>query len=662
MKTTLGGDRLGSGNKQQISMRNYERSTHDMSYVWRSTMASGTLVPFLSELALPGDTFDIDLNVNIMTHPTIGPLFGSFKAQLDVFQVPIRLYNGMLHMNRLGIGLNMSQVRLPQIRLKADGNPIKNIGDNQQINSSCILSYLNIRGLGTSTIKNGAPQTVIREFNAVPLLAYWDIYKNYYANKQEEIGYVIHNAREDVTNEMLSNMCYNTLGSVAISATPEAVQLGAESQLSVVFSGSAEPATTGMTINIDGNVYDIDEIFTFKEWLPDSETLQLTQPNFDWIGMSGMWKDLTWDGTMINPNANVVNLQEFLLTDIDDMRQQILNNTGNSIPITIDENSNAPYNYVCHEGTEETGNLYQKAYSKLSTQEGLGIKTYQSDLFNNWVSTEWIDGTNGINEITSIDTTGGSFNIDTLNLANKVYNMLNRIAISGGTYDDWLDAVYTHERAKSVENPIYMGGLIRELAFEEVVSNATSGDQPLGTLAGRGQMTGKRKGGKIRVAVNEPSYIIGIVSLTPRLDYSQGNKWDMNLKSINDLHKPALDEIGFQELITDQMSWFDTKINTVDESLTFKSAGKQPAWLNYMTNVNQVRGNFAEKDQQMWMTLNRKYEQDEDGIVDLTTYIDPAKYNHIFADTSLDAQNFWTQISCDITARRKMSAKLIPNL
>jgi hypothetical protein len=67
--------------------------------------------------------------------------------------------------------------------------------------------------------------------------------------------------------------------------------------------------------------------------------------------------------------------------------------------------------------------------------------------------------------------------------------MLNRIAVSGGTYDDWLDAVYTHERARSVENPVYQGSLIRELSFEEVVSQADVTDQqgnqqPLGTLAG----------------------------------------------------------------------------------------------------------------------------------------------------------------------------------
>jgi hypothetical protein len=174
-------------------------------------------------------------------------------------------------------------------------------------------------------------------------------------------------------------------------------------------------------------------------------------------------------------------------------------------------------------------------------------------------------------------------------------------------------------------------------------------------------MTGKKKGGNIRVKVDEPSYIMGIISLTPRVDYSQGNKWDVNLKTMDDFHKPALDEIGWQSLITEQMAWFDTNI-TNDHELKFKSAGKQPAWINYMTNVNQVRGNFAVELEQMWMTLNRRYENDNGNIKDLTTYIDPSKYNHIFASPALDAQCFWVQISNDITARRKMSAKVIPNL
>merc|ERR1712007_165026 len=135
------------------------------------------------------------------------------------------------------------------------------------------------------------------------------------------------------------------------------------------------------------------------------------------------------------------------------MRMDILEAVRDTTAFEINRNSASPYGLgLGFEGN--TGSTLSAGTAKffaLASQEGLGIKTYQSDLFNNWISTEWIDGSNGINEVTAVSTAGNEFTIDALNLANKVYNMLNRIAISGGSYDDWLDAVYTHERAKSCE-------------------------------------------------------------------------------------------------------------------------------------------------------------------------------------------------------------------
>lgn len=183
MKTNIGGNRLGSGNKQEVSLRNYERSTHDLSYAWRSTIAPGTLVPFLSKVALPGDSWDIDLNCEIMTLPTIGPLFGSFKVQLDVFQVPIRLYNAALHMNKIGIGMEMDKVYLPRTGIRVlnpnheDYNHLT-IDNNSQVNSSSLTKYLGISGIGKITQAEGAAERIVtRSFNAVPVLAYWEIYK-----------------------------------------------------------------------------------------------------------------------------------------------------------------------------------------------------------------------------------------------------------------------------------------------------------------------------------------------------------------------------------------------------------------------------------------------------------------------------------------------------
>lgn len=664
---TLGGNRLGSGNRNKLYMRNFERSTHDIGYLWKSTMAAGTLVPFMSKLALPGDTFDINLDADVLTHPTVGPLFGSYKLQLDVFQIPIRLYQGKLHMNMLGIGMDMSNVHLPQIAIK--GLPVTGVNDpdNEQINPSCIFAYLGIRGAGTHATNPGG--TVTRNFNAVPYLGYWDIYKNYYANKQEEIGAVIH--KQFVEG-------FVTEGTITTGGVTETIPLDSLTNVTVQIKKISFMQITGLTAT-----YPIENVIMDQLTYADDGTAIVSTYSVAYYFKDWVFNGTVWIGT--NPSSNVQanspydfqnlriisvdlpsvdvepGISTFPLENIDNMRKLVLQHFTDDALI-INSGNEAPYKYPFETKSDQTRIAQQ--YS----QEGLALKTYNSDLFNNWISTEWIDGPDGISAVTAIDTSGGSFTIDELNLSKKIYDMLNRIALSGGSYDDWLDAVYTHERQRSSENPMYLGGLIKNIVFQEVVSMSESTpDKPLGSLAGRGKIGSKNKGGHVIAKVDEPSYIMGIVSITPNVDYSQGNDWDMNLKTLNDLHKPNLDEIGFQDLVTDQMAWFDTQVDTSGVPV-FKSAGKQPAWINYMTSVNVVRGNFADPKQQMYMTLNRRYGWNWDGtakktsIKDLTTYIDPTKFNHIFANTKRDAQNFWAQIAVNITARRKMSAKVIPNL
>ena len=108
--------------------------------------------------------------------------------------------------------------------------------------------------------------------------------------------------------------------------------------------------------------------------------------------------------------------------------------------------------------------------------------------------------------------------MDALNLAQKVYNMLNRIAISGGTYRDWLETVYTTgQYIERPETPIFEGGMTQYIEFDEVVSQSATEEEPLGTLAGRGINAGKQKGGKIKVRATEPGYIMCITSITPRI-------------------------------------------------------------------------------------------------------------------------------------------------
>ena len=191
--------------------------------------------------------------------------------------------------------------------------------------------------------------------------------------------------------------------------------------------------------------------------------------------------------------------------------------------------------------------------------------------------------------------------------------------------------------------------------FEAVVSNSASSasgiEEPLGSLAGRGY-NGQKKGGKIKIKINEPCYIMGIASITPLVDYSQGNDWDNWLETMDDLHKPQLDGIGYQDLMQNKMHGL---------AKTNLAIGKQPAWLDYMTNFNKTFADFAAGQEESYMVLNRIYNVDTNGaITNATTYINPKDYTYIFATNTETNRDFWVQIGCGVTARRVMSAAQIP--
>jgi len=660
MKKTLGGDRVGSGAKMNVDLHGYGSSTHDLSTTIATTMTIGTYIPIHHSLVMAGDEREIDLDALLMTHPTEGPLFGSFKLQIDVFRADIRLYIAKLHMNLVQTGLDMSQIKMPLIYMEADKINWANNPSNQQINPSCIFRYLHMSGLGDTT-DSSKPG---RYFNAVPYLMYWDVYKEYVANKQEKRGVVIHNG---TSGAQILDVKGGQSGNVPRSIYEYASgRAGADSrifsnyEIVVAYNGNVAPRAQDVTLYTagykdKGNIF---EIFQNVANTPpsggSSGFLKGTSPRPDWIGSTVNWWMLGQNPEYLTPK-----LVDFGLEAIDDMKMNILSAIKSTTPYIINKDSDAPYGLPLRQNTAGW-------WSKLSPQEGLGIKTYQSDLFNNWLHTETIDGANGVNARSAIQTDEeGKFTIDNFIIKEKLYNYLNRIAVAGATVEDMMQVTYDVKSRTRSEIPTYEGGYSDELIFERVTSNTGTAEQPLGTIAGKGGLSGRVKGGKIRIHNDDTqhAYYMVFASLTPRLKYSQGNGWGTNLKTYEDIFKPAFNEIGFQDLITDQMAYFDTK-TTNGGQLTTKTAGKQPAWINYQTEIDRVFGNFAEQNSEGWMVLDRNYSwlETEQRIKDVTTYIDPSKYNGIFAYNALDAQNIWAQFSVKDIAKRKMSANQIPRM
>ncbi len=654
MEVTIGGNRLGSGNKMQTELNHYQRSTHNLSKKFASSMCPGTLVPCYVNIGLPGDEWEIDINTLVRTLPTNGPLFGSFKLQVDCFMTPMRLYQGILHNNAVNIGLKMNQVYFPTYEINSSKNNNINPNADSVVAYSALVRYLGVSG-NKVVDQNYLTDTVQRQFNAIPMLAYYDIYKNYYANKQQGIGVVI--GANPITNNI--TMCYYTPDYGPEELIWDKGQTKtftiAEIRQKFHFIGSQFPQA--LKIKIGPNEYSAYELIELG-WAKFEMDIHGQGFYLYWLNTSMVGQEMMWENNTKNIEDKI-ELISFELENIDKMRQYCLskNKLGDK-PNMYEFFQN--FGYI---------NPYHTIYLKdnnTHTMNGLAIKTYQSDIFNNWLNAEWIEGENSIQALTSIDTSSGEFNIDTLNLAQKLYNLFNRIAVSGGTYNDWRDAVYTDGK-RLIESPIYCGGLSAEIGFEEVVGTAQTDSagsvNHIGQLAGKGTQV-NQKGGKLQIKCDEPCVVMAIASITPRLMYSNGNKWfNTELKTVDDLHKPALDGIGFQDLITEQMDWREAQQKNGAKTITRYSAGKLPAWINYMTDVDEAFGDFADPNKCGWMVLGRNYEVDTNSrIKDLTTYIDPQKFNYAFADASLSAQNFWVQVGFDIKRRGLISAKIIPSI
>ena len=654
---TLGKNTLGDNNKMKVAMRDYDMSTHDISTIFRSSIGVGMLVPFCKILCQKGDIIDINLINKTLSQPTLGPLFGSFKLQHFMFFGGFRLYNSWLHNNRTGIGMKMSDIKLPMMYAKTYGTTTN---AKTNISASALYKYLG----WSKSRRTGENSTGGIYKNGTPLLLYLDIFKNFFANTQENKFYMLKGAGE-VTLDIQDTYQNKNDGNYTIGRNQEIIKItnstNIRTDLTNIDYASFWDSIKVKVLNSKGTVISR----SLAQITSNASTETITLDNIDADPFATV---LLFSTTAETAKFIKTELGQYDLKLLDQIRDVILHKKGNESLILYGTNLNENNN-----GSTELTKMFEDLTSAQANKlGGMLLKTYDSDIFNNWIKTDWIDGKGGITEITSIDITAndGKLTMDALNLQQKVYNMLNRIAVSGGTYRDWLETVYTAGKyLDRPETPVFIGGMTQYIEFDEVISKSATetayGSQPLGDIAAVGRGGKPLNNGHIHYQCEEPGYIMGLMAITPIVDYSQGNDFDLNLQTIDDLHKPALDGIGYQDLIQEQMVG-ETSVYKEGASINnikHLTANKTVAWIDYMTNYNRTFGDFAAGEALDFMVLNRRYDvSNNNTIEDLTTYIDPQKYIEIFADTSIDSQNFWVQTVVQATRRGNYSAKQIPFL
>lgn len=218
------------------------RTNFNLSNARRFDTKAGVINIAACETLIPRERYRVDPKVLIKTLPALAPIFGSFLVRLYAFEVPHRLYVPELRLNDFTAqdpvtgARNFADAKYPQYLFSAlndvagaeieyiyfrDGvadNPtiydvdsvalvksnslLEQIGCPQEFGSfraqaekAYLLSWLKDGGEPSSSVPdlgdvsvNGFTNANTRSINAVRILAYYDIFRNYFANPNER-GY-----------------------------------------------------------------------------------------------------------------------------------------------------------------------------------------------------------------------------------------------------------------------------------------------------------------------------------------------------------------------------------------------------------------------------------------------------------------------------------------
>lgn len=353
------------------------------------------------------------------------------------------------------------------------------------------------------------------------------------------------------------------------------------------------------------------------------------------------------------------------LASIDKLRRLLLRHDPEAGPFILNSAGSPDV------GTEDLRRWFSPSNAK-APNGGHLLRTFLPDRFSVWLNSNSYEAV--VNK-SRIDVSAGYFTVDQERFANHLNRMLLKTLFSGGRYSDWNKAQHGVSLKFAAEVPQFIGSCSTELTFEDVVQTSDSGseDRPLGTLGGRG--VGGFANRRFKHFFREHSMLIGIFSIIPRVDYFEPRRHWTSFDKFSDLHVPEMDNIGFQDLLLDEVNPSLTNdIDNIDpwytpygdEAMSIHPAslsiGKQPAWTEVTTRVNEIHGTFAQPNGLMYLVLARRSAYGAQGVDSWSSYIRPDQFNYAFRDTSLYSTNFWVQMRFDYFVKRPISKAVMPHL
>lgn len=158
-----------------------KRSVHDLTTERRTTLHSCLNIPIYSRKMMPNDSFQIDVSTLLQSNPLVAPLMSQYKLRVALFFEPLsNLYGWMDNNTR-----QSTEDLLKKVHHRLDLGMVSVGGDNKSdfCGRHSLCEYL---GLPVSSSFSRGDSVAPFYMSVDKHLAYLDIIRNYYVNRQEE--------------------------------------------------------------------------------------------------------------------------------------------------------------------------------------------------------------------------------------------------------------------------------------------------------------------------------------------------------------------------------------------------------------------------------------------------------------------------------------------
>lgn len=589
----------------------------------------GLIVPIKRYRMVPTDRLETTLSAVVNTFPAKAPVMGRYRCRVYAFWVPDRLYTPELRLNytnNLSDSSSFVDAFYPTFPVYRDltfrlFNGEDDVSSDDQTPYVSKLSLLNCIGLPNyghgHGISNGIQSTSGRAFNALDILAYYDIFRNYFANVNEEHYYCM--------SPILTTNSFD-------AETPVAE--------------SSNWTTSFLPFRLDflNNYYrsqawlnNVTEGFGMSDSIPGLQrTIGAIRPGLD-TELGYVYRD-----------ANIetpFNSQYWKVKPTVSVQNVIIEVDGDFMDHSIEE-LDGGYDL----GGASMGYVYPFLQLGMMPMSGLVAKTYMKDMFSAGINdTQY---RNIINQ-SMVALQDGGLNLNDLLVGQKLYEYFSKLAATGSRYDEFIRAEFGVDIRKYLDIPTFIKSWSWDLGFSHVTATTSGADgQELGSLGGRG--TGRLNDDQFNFSADEYGSLQFYMTIEPYVSYSAGVDPFLTDLQYSDMYSTSFDRMGLEQQNVLYMN--GRQLLRPDEALFY-----QPSWLKYKTDTSRTFGEMAE-DFNYW-TLVRPvsgslFQTDEYRHYDpYSSYIAPAAYLASFTSASNKYPcPFFVQVGFDTTMKRPLSS------